>query len=124
MEAEDLREILALLANYGATLDEGRFEDHIALYDETCLLNVFGRVIEGRDAIDRFMREARTGKHVTGVPSLVFDGDTAKGNADFLFYQSDMQLFSAGGYRDEFVKTAAGWRIRSRTIDISMRAEN
>ncbi len=123
MEAEDLRQIMALLADYGATLDAGRWDDHLALYDDNCRLHVFGRDYEGKERIDRFMRKAHRGKHVTGVPHITVDGAEATGSADFIFFRHDMLLNSTGTYRDEFVRTSEGWRFSSRSIEILMRAE-
>jgi hypothetical protein len=122
-EADDLRQIMGLLADYCATLDEGRFEDHIALYDDACRLHVFGRDVEGRDRIDRFMRGAHRGKHLSGVPHVQLEGDKATSTSDFVFFRNDMQLNSCGTYRDELVRTAAGWRFAARTIEIQMRAD-
>src|SRR2546422_7145744 len=72
--ADDLRQILALLAEYGATLDEGRWQDHRELWTETAELCVFGRTLRGRDAIEEFMRKAVRGKHLTAAPRLEIDG--------------------------------------------------
>ena len=78
MQAEDLRQVLALLADYGRMLDEGRFDELLDLYAEDCLLHVFGTDHAGREAIGRFLRAAPRGKHLTGVPSAQFDGDAAR----------------------------------------------
>jgi hypothetical protein len=120
--ADDLRQIMALVSDYCLTLDEGRFEDHLALYDEACRLHVFGKDFEGKERIDRFMRRAYRGKHLPGVPSITFDGDSASSSSDFVFFREDMKLNSCGTYRDEFVRTKAGWRFAVRTIEIQMRA--
>ncbi|MEE2665030.1 MAG: nuclear transport factor 2 family protein [Myxococcota bacterium] len=123
-EADDLRQIMALLADYCLTLDEGRFEDHLALYDDSCRLHVFGKDFEGRERIDRFMRRAHRGKHLAGVPHIRLDGDTASSTSDFVFFRHDMQLNSCGSYRDEFVRTPEGWRFCVRRIEIQLRAED
>ena len=123
MEAEDLRQIMALLADYGATLDEQRWDDHLALWADDCRMHVFGRDVEGKDAIGGFMRKAHRGKHLTGVPRIETHGDGARSTADFVFFRADMRLYSAGVYRDEFVRTTSGWRLSLRTIDIQLRAE-
>jgi hypothetical protein len=122
-EADDLRQIMALLADYCQTLDEGRFEDHLALYADSCRLHVFGKDFDGRERIDRFMRRAHRGKHLAGVPHICLDGDSASSTSDFVFFREDMQLNSCGSYRDEFVHTPDGWRFRLRTIEIQLRAE-
>jgi len=124
MDADDLRQIMALLADYGLTLDEGRFDDHMALYDDECRLHVFGREWKGKARIEEFMRGAHRGKHLTGVPRVEFDANRALSAADFVFFRADMLLYSGGTYRDEFVRTSDGWRFSSRTIEIALRAES
>ena len=65
--AEDLRQIQNLLFDYGSTLDGGHWDEHLSLWIEDCEMFVFGRSFRGREAIDRFMRKATRGKHVTAV---------------------------------------------------------
>ncbi|MBW2424034.1 MAG: nuclear transport factor 2 family protein [Deltaproteobacteria bacterium] len=120
--AEDLRQIHNLLADYGATVDEGRWAEHLELWTEDCELVVFGRAHHGREALDRFMRKAVRGKHVTATPHLEFEGDRAHSVADYVFYRSsDLELFTAGVYRDVFSRTPEGWRLARREIEIQLR---
>lgn len=123
MNADDLRQVLALLADYGRTLDDGRWEQHMALYAEDCRLRVFGREYAGREAIEAFMRQAHRGHHLTGVPSVELDGETARSRADYVFFRDDMQLYSAGSYEDELVREHGSWRFAVRDIHIRLRAE-
>jgi len=123
--ADDLRQIQNLLADYGATIDEGRWAEHLALWIEDCEIFVFGRSFRGSEAIDGFMRKTIRGKHVTAAPHLEFDGDRARSIADFVFYRSsDRKLHSAGVYRDDLVRTGAGWKLARREIEIQLREEN
>jgi 3-phenylpropionate/cinnamic acid dioxygenase small subunit len=119
--ADDLRQIQNLLADYGATLDEARWDDHFALWTEDCEVFVFGRSFLGREAIDRFMRKTVRGKHFTAGPHLEFDGDRARSTSDFVFFRSsDLRLYSAGVYRDDLVRTSQGWKLARREIDIQL----
>lgn len=122
MQAEDLRQILALLADYGRTIDEERWEEHVTLYTEDCHLIVFGSDHAGRDAISRFLKAAPRGKHLSGIPNIRFDGDRAHAHSDYLFFRDNLQLFNAGTYEDEFVREAGGWRIATRKIESKLRA--
>jgi 3-phenylpropionate/cinnamic acid dioxygenase small subunit len=123
--AEDLRQIQNLLFDYGSTLDGGRWDEHLSLWIEDCEMFVFGRSFRGREAIDRFMRKAVRGKHVTAVPHLEFDEDRARCRADFVFYRSsDMQLYSAGFYRDDLVRIGEEWKLARREIEIQLREES
>ncbi len=127
--AEDLRQIHNLLADYGATLDEARWDDHLALWAEDGELLVFGRSFRGHEAIGRFMGRTVRGKHVTALPHLEFesggDADRARSIADFVFFRSsDRVLYSAGVYRDDLIRVGAGWRLERREIDIQLRDED
>ena len=122
IEAEDIREILGLLADYSATADQGRSGELAALFVEDGAMLVFGREFSGRDAIARFMDRAVRGKHISAVPKIDLDGDEATVRSDYVFFRgSDSALFSAGFYLDELVRTAeAGWRFVRREIVIEL----
>ena len=121
--ADDLREILGVLAEYGASLDEERWPDHREIWADDAELSVFGRTHSGRDAIEAFMRGAVLGKHLTGVPRIEIDGDRARSSADFIFFRApDLAPFTAGVYRDEWVRRDGRWRLARRAIEIQLRA--
>jgi 3-phenylpropionate/cinnamic acid dioxygenase small subunit len=121
VDADDLREVLALLADYCQTLDQGRIDDHMELYADDCSLEVFGREFEGKDRVRRFMENAEVGQHLTGVPSVQPRGDEADVTSDFVFFRADMALFTAGTYEDVLRRTPEGWRFVTRRIDIRLR---
>lgn len=119
--AEDLRQIHNLLGDYGRTLDEGRWDEHFAIWHEDCEVFVFGRSYRGREAIDQFMRNTVRGKHFTSVPNLEFEADRAHSVADYVFYlTSDLGLYTAGVYRDDLVRTDAGWKLKRREVEIQL----
>ena len=122
MELEDLRRILALLADYGRTLDGGLWEEHLGLYADECRLDVFGREHVGKEEIRRFMQKAPRGKHLTGVPRIVLEGASARAFSDFLFFGANLQLASAGGYADELARVNGEWLFVVRKIRIDLRA--
>jgi hypothetical protein len=120
---EDLREILGVLAEYGQSLDEQRWPDLREVWTEDAELAVFGRAHCGRDAIEAFMRGAVQGKHVTGVPRVEIDGDRARSIADFVFFRApDLAPFTAGVYRDEWLRRDGRWWLVRREIEIQLRA--
>jgi 3-phenylpropionate/cinnamic acid dioxygenase small subunit len=121
MEPEDLRQILALVADYGRTIDTEQWEAHAALWSEECHLLVFESDYVGREAILEFLKSARKGKHITAVPHIEFDGGCAQAGSDYVFFDPDCTLFSAGHYDDEFVREGGRWRIHRRKISIDFR---
>jgi 3-phenylpropionate/cinnamic acid dioxygenase small subunit len=122
VQAEDLRQVLALLADYSRLLDEGKLDEFLELWTKDCRLHVFGTDYVGREAIGRFLVAAPRGKHVTGVPNVQFDGATARSRSDYLFFREDLRLFNAGIYEDEFVREAARWRFARRKVASQLRA--
>ena len=119
----DLREILGWLAEYGASVDEQRWSDLRALWSEDAELCVFGQTHRGPAAIEAFMQRAVRGKHITAVPRIEFDGDRARSTADYVFYRApDLAPFSAGVYRDEWLRRDGRWWLVRREIEIQLRA--
>ena len=119
----DLREILGWLAEYGASVDEERWSDLRALWAEDAELCVFGRSYRGADAIETFMRQAKRGKHITAVPHIEFDGERARSAADYVFFaKPDLAPFSAGVYRDEWLRRDGRWWLARREIEIQLGA--
>ena len=122
-DADALRQILGLLAEYGASVDEARWSDHRAVWSETAELCVFGNTHRGRDAIEAFMRAAPRGKHLTGVPRVELDGERARSTADFVFLRApDLAPRTAGVYRDEWLYRDGRWWLARREIEIQLRA--
>ena len=70
------------------------------------------------------MGKAHRGKHLSGVPRMTFDADSAHAVSDFVFFREDMKLYSAGTYHDDFLKTPSGWRIQTRKIEIQLRGSD
>lgn len=121
-ETETLRQILSLQRAYGATLDEEDFAAHEELWTDDAVLEVFGKEHVGPGAIRGFMEKAFTGKHIAGVPSVEIDGSRATAASDFVFFRdTDLALFTAGVYTDEFLEQGSQWRFARRKIEIQFR---
>jgi 3-phenylpropionate/cinnamic acid dioxygenase small subunit len=121
MSDDDLQGILGLLADYCHTLDDGRIDDHLALYADDCVLHVFGRTYEGKERVRKFMAAAQAGQHLTGVPKVDDDDDDlAHVRSDFVFFTPDLTLYTAGTYHDVVRKSEGTWRFVSREIGIRL----
>ena len=119
----DLREILGWLAEYGASVDEQRWSDLRALWTPDAQLCVFGKTYRGPDEIEAFMRKAIRGKHITAVPRVELDGQRARSIADYIFFRrTDLAPFTAGVYRDEWLRRDGRWWLARREIEVQMRA--
>ena len=122
MHDESTLEILALLADYGRTVDDADWEAHEALWTEDGHLVVFDQDHAGREAIVSFMQGARRGHHLTGVPALRIEDGRAHARSAYTFFDESTALFNAGTYVDEFVRVDGHWRFARREIRVRMRA--
>ena len=131
----------ALLAEYGALLDLGRYDEWLALFAATCRYCVVPR--ENHDAglpaaliycdsramlEDRIqaLREANkynihSDRHIIGLPRLV--AERAGGidiEAPFAVYQTDQEgetrLFATGLYRDRIERSHEALRIAEKLV--------
>ena len=119
----DLREILGWLAEYGASVDEQRWSDLRRVWTPDAELCVFGQTHRGPAAIEAFMQRATRGKHITAVPRVDFAGDRARSVADFVFFRrEDLAPFTAGVYRDDWLRRDGRWWLAKREIEVQMRA--
>lgn len=122
MGDDDLRCILAVLADYGRTVDDRRWDEHRALWSSDPHLRVFDDDHAGVEAIVSFLQAARRGQHLCGVPAVAIDGDRATSRCDFVFFdEADLRLRTAGAYEDELVREAGRWKLANRTIRIRIR---
>jgi hypothetical protein len=68
--------------------------------------------------LERFpalLAAAPHGQYVGNMPVVDLDGDRATGVQHFVFIDQRSHAMRLGWYRDEYVRTAHGWRIRRRT---------
>lgn len=85
-----------------------------------------GMAFRGEAALKAFVtRPPRTARslHVTSQPLVrLIDADTAEAKSYLRIYshapQAQPQLMGFGRYLDEFKRTASGWRIRQRVIEM------
>ncbi len=131
----------ALLAEYGALLDLGRYDDWLALFAAECSYAVVPR--ENHDAglpvalilcdsramlEDRIMalRQANkynlhTSRHLIGLPRIVAaDADRIEIEAPFAVYQTDQEgetrLFATGLYRDRLDRAGQELRLAEKLV--------
>jgi anthranilate 1,2-dioxygenase small subunit len=117
--------VLAVLGDYGWLIDEGRFDEWLALFAEDCVYQVVPRenlaqglpgslmLCESKDMLrDRITALTEANKynihvprHVIGLPRITRVGaDLLAVEAAYTVFQSDQdgeaRLFSVGSYRD------------------------
>ena len=125
MDAADLADELAirrLLAEYCHCVDDGRFDDVVALFTPDGVFAFGSLGAEGRDALRTWFAEThppeQRGKHLTTNTVVDLDGDRAHAVSDFAFLGlRDARLVPsvAGRYHDELRRDDDGrWRIARR----------
>ena len=121
--SNDESAIRRLLADYCHLLDDGRFEEWIALFDEDVVFVVMGNRLRGRDDVRSFIeptqQEDDRGRHMLGEPVIEGDGDTARVATDYVFASRANTILSTGRYLDVMRRAPDRWRFASREIVFS-----
>ena len=121
--SDDELAIRRLLADYCHLLDDGRFDEWIALFDEDVVFVVMGNRLRGRDDVRSFIeptqQEDARGRHMLGEPVIEVDGDTARVATDYVFVSRANTILSTGRYLDVMRRAPDRWCFASREIVFS-----
>jgi anthranilate 1,2-dioxygenase small subunit len=136
----DRHQLHDLLAEYGALLDAGEYDDWLDLFAEDCRYQVLPRENEdaglpaalifcdSRAVLEdriRALREANkynihTDRHLIGLPRIVGDEAEIDIEAPFAVFQTDQEggtaLFATGLYRNRLVTERSRLRIRDKLV--------
>jgi len=115
--------IRRLLADYCHLLDDGRFDEWIALFDEDVVFVVMGNRLRGRDDVRSFIeptqQEDDRGRHMLSEPVIEVAGDTARVATDYVFVSRANTILSTGRYLDVMRRAPDRWCFVSREIVFS-----
>ena len=121
--SNDESAIRRLLADYCHLLDDGRFDEWIALFDEDVVFVVMGNRLRGRDDVRSFIeptqQEDDRGRHMLSEPVIEVDGDTARVATDYVFVSRTNTILSTGRYLDVMRRAPDRWCFASREIVFS-----
>jgi hypothetical protein len=109
----DLVELHALCARYMAYTSQ--FIEHrwLDVFTPDAEYNAFGTAY----TLERFpalLDAAPRGQFIGNMPVVELDGDHATGMQHFVFFDQQTHAMRLGWYRDEYRRTADGWRIHRR----------
>jgi SnoaL-like domain len=110
----DLVEIHALCARYMSYT--GRFVNDrwLDVFTPDAEYDTFGASYTV-ERFPAFLAAAPRGQYIGNMPVVDLDGDRATGVQHYVFIDQQSHAMRIGWYRDEYVRTAQGWRIRRRT---------
>jgi hypothetical protein len=109
----DLVEIHALCARYMAFAAEFVLDRWLEVFTPDVEYSAFGAAY----TLERFpalLAAAPRGQFIGNMPVVEFDGDRATGVQHYVFIDQRTHAMRLAWYRDEYVRTADGWRIRRR----------
>ena len=117
----DLVELHQLCARYMAYTSQNVADRWLDVFTPDVEYSAFGTPF----TLERFpdlLAAAPRGQFIGNMPVVELDGDRATGMQHFVFIDQQTHAMRLGWYRDEYVRTADGWRIRRRVDDLHAQA--
>jgi hypothetical protein len=115
---DDLVEIQQLLAKYAVTITQGDVEGLVTVFTPDGTYSAFGSTY----TLARFpelVAAAPSGLFMTGtslVDLAAGDPDTATGTQPLCFVEHSTHDMRIGYYKDRYVRTDDGWRLKTRAM--------
>jgi len=119
--ADDIVEIQQLLAKYAVTITQQDIGGLLEVFTPDGTYSAFGETY----ALERFpvlVDAAPKGLFLTGTALVDIDGDTASGTQPLCFIDQASHDMRIGYYRDTYVRTADGWRLKTRAMTFIRRS--
>jgi hypothetical protein len=109
----DLLEIHQLCARYMAYAAQFVPDKWLEVFTPDAEYNAFGTAytVERMPAL---LAAAPRGQFIGNMPVVELDGDRATGIQHYVFIEQKTHAMRLAWYRDEYLRTKAGWRIRRR----------
>jgi len=119
--ADDIVEIQQLLAKYAVTITQQDIDGLLEVFTPDGTYSAFGETY----ALERFpvlVDAAPKGLFLTGTALVDIDGDTASGTQPLCFIDQASHDMRIGYYRDTYLRTADGWRLKTRAMTFIRRS--
>ena len=118
----DVIEIQQLLAKYGVAMTKNDVETIVAeVFASDGTYSAFGSTYSVHD-FPALVEAAPKGLYLTGSPLLALDGDSGTGEQPLLFVDQTNHDMRLGWYTDTYVRTAQGWRLKTRSMTFLRRS--
>jgi hypothetical protein len=121
LTTDDVVEIQQLLARYAMTITRGDIDGLLAVFTPDGTYSAFGDTF----ALDQFpelVAAAPKGLFLTGTAAVELSGDTATGTQPLCFVDQATHDMRIGYYNDTYLRTAEGWRLRTRAMTFIRRS--
>jgi hypothetical protein len=118
---DDLVEIEQLLARYAVAMTRGDVDRVLGVFAAGGSYSAFGDTYP-LDEFPALIAAAPKGLFLVGTPVIELDGDTATGTQPLCFVEHSEHAMRIGYYNDTYVRTAGGWRLRTRAMTFIRRS--
>ena len=118
---DDIVEIQQLLAKYAVTITQEDIDGLLEVFTPDGAYSAFGDTYT-LDKFPELVAAAPKGLFLTGTALVDLDGDTATGTQPLCFIDHATHDMRIGYYRDTYVRTADGWRLRTRAMTFIRRS--
>jgi hypothetical protein len=118
---DDLVEINQLLARYAVNMTKGDVDEVMGVFTPDGTYSAFGDAFT-LDQFPDLVAAAPKGLFMVGTSLVELDGDTATGTQPLCFVEHSTHDMRIGYYNDTYVRTAAGWRLRTRAMTFIRRS--
>jgi SnoaL-like domain len=118
---DDLVEIQQLLARYAVTITQQDIDGLVDVFTPDGTYSAFGETY----SLERFpvlVDAAPKGLFMTATPVIELNGDTASGTQPLCFIDHASHDMRIGYYNDTYVRTANGWRLKTRAMTFIRRS--
>jgi hypothetical protein len=118
---DDIVEIQQLLARYAVTITQEDIDGLLEVFTPDGTYSAFGDTYT-LDKFPELVAAAPKGLFLTGTALVDLDGDTATGTQPLCFIDHATHDMRIGYYRDTYVRTGDGWRLRTRAMTFIRRS--
>lgn len=119
---DDLLEIQQLLARYAVTITQGDIDGLLAVFTPDGTYSAFGDTYPLAE-FPALVAAAPKGLFLTGTPVVeLSDENSASGTQPLCFVDHATHDLRIGYYNDTYVRTADGWRLRTRAMTFIRRS--
>jgi len=121
LSTDDLMEIHQLLARYAVTITQGDIDGVLGVFTPDGTYSAFGETYR-LDEFPALVEAAPKGLFLTGTALVSLSGDTATGTQPLCFIDQSSHDMRIGYYNDAYLRTADGWRLKTRAMTFIRRS--